>query len=527
MWVAKPPLLEGQSTLKASIETLRRWKKHPPSMVKEMFKINLDDFQDEALCIFADPEKQRIALKACVGPGKTLTEVMAALNLMVCYGGEDPKEHPQAAAVSITGDNLRDNFWKELSLWYQQSDILKSTFEMTAERFYHRRFKDSWFISARTFRQKASREQIGRTLSGLHSKSIAYFLDESGQMPIEILLAAEQGLSNCKFGKILTAGNPMAVGPEWLLWMVCHKLRATSENPNGFHVLTVNNDPENPRKSVLPNWESTLKWCRQMIKDWGRDNPWVKYAVFGEFPPSSFNTLIGPEAVEEAMARQLAHNAYSFMQKRGGLDVAFQGDDMSVFALRQGLQWFEAEKIRLDLTSRTFSLDIAARVMEKARVFNPEVIYVDATGGYGDGALSAINQHKYYNAVGIQFSGSATNKRFYNKRTEMWWDAIDAIKSGAALPKECPELVTGFSTATYTLKNGLFLLEPKEIMKARLGRSPDTEDAYCLTYAQPDCPAAEEAKEIRATRAAHPPAGYRNPAMGQNKNRPGYKNPAR
>lgn len=514
--------------MKASIETLRRWKNHPPTMVREMFNVNLDDYQEGFMADFPDPIKQRLGLKACVGPGKTFTLVQCAINLMMCYGGTDPKEHPQAAAVSITGDNLKDGFWKELAIWYQQSPILQSQFELTAERFCHRQYPKSWFLSARTFPRKASKEQLGRTLSGLHSRNIAYFLDESGQMPIEILLAAEQGLSNANFGKILQAGNPMAVGPEWMLHTCFTKLRATKENPGGWYFFTVNNDPDHPRKSVLPNWEKTLAWCRQMIKDWGRDNPWVKYAVFGEFPPSSFNTLISPEQVEEAMARQLAHNTYSFMQKRFGVDVAFQGDDMTFIGPRQGKMYFPGQKIRLDLTSKDYCSQIASRYLEMANTFNPEVGYVDATGGYGQGVLEAIQHHGFYTVEGVHFSAKASVPRFYNKRTEMWWDFIKSVKDGAQLPPEYPELVTGLSSATYTLKNGLFLLEPKDIMKVRLGRSPDVEDGYALTHAQPDCPASVEKNEIRAQRRESPKRQtYTNPAYSKTKTRTRYQNPAR
>ena len=514
--------------MRADLAVLAKWKKSPATMVREMFKVDLDDFQEEILEMFADPNKQRLGLKACVGPGKSTTMVWCAINLMVCYGNLDPKEHPEAAVVSVSADALRDNFWKELAVWYFKSPLLQKEFELTSEKFFNRRFPKSWFLSARAYPRKASKEQLGRVLSGLHSNNIAYFLDESGQMPIEVLLAAEQGLSNCRFGKILQAGNPMAVGPEWMLHTSFTKLRARTDNPDGWHFVSINNDPDNPRKSVLPNWEKTLKWCRQMIRDWGRDNAWVKYAVFGEFPPSNFNTLISPEQVEEAMARQLPSSAYHFMQKRFGVDVAFQGDDMSVIFPQQGLMHFEPEKIRLDLTSRDFCAQIASRYLEKANLFHPEVGYVDATGGYGQGVIEALDAHGFHNIQGVQFSAKATNKRYYNKRTEMWWDMITAVKNGAQLPPSCTEMVTGLSTATYTLKNGLFLLEPKEIMKQRLGRSPDTEDACALNYAQPLCPAAEEAMEKYSRKKSNKPETYANPVYANKKpNQSGYRNPAR
>jgi hypothetical protein len=462
-----------------------------------------------------------------VGPGKTFILVMLAINFFLCYGDEDPAYHPQGAAVSITKENLRDNFWKELAVWYAKSPILQKIFDLNSEKFFHRKHPKTWFLSARAFPRRANKEQMRATLSGLHSRNIVFLMDETGQMPVEILQTAEQALSNCEFGKIVQAGNPMAVGPEWMLHTCYTKLLANSTNKGGWYFVTVNNDPDKPRRSVLPNWEKTLAWCRQMVKDWGRDNPWVKYAVFGEFPPSNFNSLISLEQVEQAIARELQPSAYHFMQKRYGLDVAFEGGDLSVLAPNQGLMYYDVDKIALDKTSRTFSLDIAARVLEKTKVIPPEVIYVDATGGYGDGVISAINQHRFFNAVGVQFSSSASNPAYYNKRTEMWFELCKAIKNGAKLPENCPEIGTGLSTATYTLKNGLYLLEPKDIMKTRLGRSPDVEDALALNHAQPLCPAADRREEFRRPRRERTDDSYKNPARGITPPRPGYKNPSR
>lgn len=62
------------------------------------------------------------------------------------------------------------------------------------------------------------------------------------------------------------------------------------------------------------------------------------------------------------------------------------------------------------------------------------------------------------------------------------------VKRGAALPP-IPELVGELVTPTYTFLNGKFLLEPKDQVKVRLGRSPDLADALALTFAIPDQPA--------------------------------------
>ena len=70
----------------------------------------------------------------------------------------------------------------------------------------------------------------------------------------------------------------------------------------------------------------------------------------------------------------------------------------------------------------------------------------------------------------------------------MWIAMAEWVKKGAALPPN-PELVGELVTPTYTFLNGKFLLEPKDQVKVRLGRSPDLADALALTFAIPDQPA--------------------------------------
>jgi hypothetical protein len=76
------------------------------------------------------------------------------------------------------------------------------------------------------------------------------------------------------------------------------------------------------------------------------------------------------------------------------------------------------------------------------------------------------------------------NPRYENKRSEMYFEAIQWIKEGGALP-DVPELLAALSQTTYTFRGDRLLLEPKEQVKARLGYSPDDADAFALTFAQP------------------------------------------
>src|SRR5208337_2208685 len=88
-------------------------------------------------------------------------------------------------------------------------------------------------------------------------------------------------------------------------------------------------------------------------------------------------------------------------------------------------------------------------------------------------------------AVPVQFAGKAhDSSRYLNKRAEMYLDAVDWIKRGGALP-QCPELTAALTSTTYTAPAGKLVLEPKELVKVKLGYSPDEADAFVLTFAEP------------------------------------------
>jgi hypothetical protein len=85
----------------------------------------------------------------------------------------------------------------------------------------------------------------------------------------------------------------------------------------------------------------------------------------------------------------------------------------------------------------------------------------------------------------------------------MWIEMQKWVRKGGRLPN-VPELVGELITPTYTFSNGQFVIEEKDQIKERLGRSPDLADALALTFAIPDMPGqAAELMGMPAPRAGH------------------------
>lgn len=446
---------------------IARWRKDPIFFVKSEFGVTPDPWQEKFLMDFADPNKKRLGQQACAGPGKTAVLAWCAWNFLSCYG--EKGHHPNGAAMSVTSDNLKDNLWKELAVWHSRSQFLQSAFEWTKERVFSKDHPSTWFISARSWSKNANPEEQGRTLSGLHSKYVLYLIDESGDISPAVLRSAEQGLSNCAWGKILQAGNPTS--HSGILYQ-----SATTQR-HMWSITRVTGDPDDPNRSS--RIDST--WAKGQIELYGRDNPWVMAYILGQFPPSSINSLLGPDEVEDAMRRQVGEDQYEFAQRRLGIDVARFGDDRTVIFPRQGLVAFNPVELRGARTT-----DIAARVMKAKTDWNAEMEFVDDTGHWGHGVIDNLLAAGY-SPLGIQFHGPAIDPRYKNRRAEMWIEMSEWVKRGGCLPN-IPALVGELTVPTYTFVNGKFLLEDKDLIKKRLGRSPDLADALALTFAIPDMP---------------------------------------
>ena len=445
-------------------KTLKRWREHPATMVREEFKAEPDQWQEEALELF--PHSPRLAFKACKGPGKTAVLAWLGLNFL----GTRP--HPRIGATSITESNLNANLWPELAKWMQVSPFFTSTFTWSKTAVVHKQYYKTWFMQARGWPKQADPEQQSNALAGLHADYVMWLADESGGMPQSIMTTMEAIFASCIEGHVVQSGNPThTTGPLY---------RACTTDRHLWRVVTITGDPDNPRRSP----RIKLEWANQQIASYGRDNPWVMVNVLGEFPPASINALLGVEQVEAAMNRHYPETAFNWSQKRLGVDVARFGDDRTVIFPRQGLAAFRPLIMRNMRTT-----DIAARVAKASRDWfkgDDGVIFVDDTGHWGHGVIDNLESGGIP-AIPLVYSAKAINPRYKNRRVEFWLEGAEWVKRGGALPN-LPDLVAELTEPTYTFVNGVFVLEEKDQIKERLGRSPDLADALFETFAIPDMP---------------------------------------
>ncbi len=441
------------------VDKVRLYRERPDAFAEEQLKQKLTDpWQREFYQ--ALPHNQRISLQACKGPGKTASLAGAAWWMLSMF------PYPKIGATSITGDNLRDCLWAEMARWQRESPLLVANFTWTGSKIFEKRNPETWWMSFRTWSRQADKEQQESTLAGLHADYCMALLDESGGMPDSLMAAADGVLTAPKMGRVIQAGNPLMLeGPLY---------RAATHERHLWKRFEITADPDDPKRaSRVP-----VKWAREQIEKYGAENPWVLANVFGRFPKASINALISLDELNAAVGRHLHARDYDWSPKILGGDVARFGDDTSVLYPRQGLAYFEPL-----VMAKMDSIQVAGHWGERATHWGAHSIQVDGTGGYGAGVIDAMRSLGF-DVQDVQFAAKAFSPKFYNLRAEMYWKLCENIKGGASIPDD-KLLVGELATATYTYARDKILIEEKDQMKQRLGRSPDHADAAACTHAYP------------------------------------------
>ncbi len=455
------------------------WLAEPWTFVRDVFEAIPDFWQDEVLHALtqartpAGLEYFKFCLKACKGPGKTCLLAWIIWWFMLT--------HAQASgfATSITGENLADNLWKELARWRDKSPMLTTLFGYQSDSIYAYSSPDTWFFSARTWPRDANAGAQASTLAGLHGPNTLLVLDEGGGIPVGVLVSGlAHHSTNDKSAAIpechltLLAGNPDTLDGA-LGW-------ACTEDSASWWVKEITGDPDDPKRA--PRIDVT--WAREQIRIFGANNPWVLVNVFGKFPPSGYNKMLGPDQVRTAMHVRHPRAVWLHQPRIMSLDVARStGRDRSALTRRQGPIVFPLLVYRLDDAN-----ELAGQVAFEYGRWRADMIIVDMVGVGGP-------VYDHLKAIGlpvIGFNGGlpARDPRFVDRRTETWWNMAQDVKgqgdaSMLSLPN-LPELVAEMTAPTIKFQpNGKMRLESKEDMLKRGISSPDLADSIAMTYAEP------------------------------------------
>lgn len=173
-----------------------------------------------------------------------------------------------------------------------------------------------------------------------------------------------------------------------------------------------------------------------------------------------------------------------------GVDVAQGGPDDSTLAPRYG-SWFAPLIVKRG-TETPDGPAIGSMVFQHRR--DGAMVIIDVGGGYGGDAHRFMKDNNVEAAKynGAHASSARTRDKslgFVNKRAESWWrlrEALDPSQEGGsiiALPPD-PLLVADLVAPRWKPRGEDILIESKEEIRKRIGRSPDRGDAVVMSWSE-------------------------------------------
>jgi len=306
---------------------------------------------------------------------------------------------------------------------------------------------------------------------GFHAAHVLVIFDEAAGVDKGVWDAAEGQMAgeHCRW---LAIGNP--IEPSGPFYNACKSESWTPNVKSG--------------KLVCPNLV-TRRWVEDRRREWGEGSPLFESRVLGQFPTASEHALIPLTWVLEAQKRSSSvrlEKPVPLNERLIGVDVARSGADATVFLLREVNRVTDVEEHRnLAVTETAGRLILFA---ERHSVPWNQV-FVDVIG-IGAGVVDLLAE-KGRHVWPVNFGAAAQDPaRYANVRAECYWLLRESVRpdvpQSLCIPGTFGRLSAELASVDWSVTSGgKILLEPKDKVKQRIGRSPDHADALALTFYVP------------------------------------------
>lgn len=217
---------------------------------------------------------------------------------------------------------------------------------------------------------------------------------------------------------------------------------------------------------------------------WYRPGPEFEARVLGRWP-SAASMGVWSDALWEACLKPKEPKESDRVEI--GCDVARFGSDMTEIVARRGPKVLHHEAHNGWSTSQTAGRlkELALELTGDRDTARKALIKVDDSGVGG----GVTDQSGGYAFIGINSAAVAHDEdRYPNKRSELWFAAAQRAREGRIDVSELSvasqrRLKTQLMAPTWKLdSNGRRVVEPKDKTKDRIGRSPDSADAFNLCF---------------------------------------------
>lgn len=492
---------------KRGVELLNSWRADWNKFVKEALGVTLDSEQQEILR--SVQFNHRTSVASGTARGKDFVAACAAISFLYLTPRWNSRgelvENTKVALTAPTDRQVKNIMMPEVSRLFNRAKQRGIILPGRLNSYDIRTDNEEWFLTG----FKAD-EHNHEAWSGFHAVHTMFIITEATGIGDDTFGAIEGNLQGDS--RILLVFNPNTpVG-----------YAARSQRGNRWAKFRLNSltAPNVIEKRIAiqgqVNYEWVVdkveQWCTPISAEdreeelddfefegrWYRPEDLFRKKVLGKFPKVADDVLIPHQWIESAQERwKLAQGKEPVSDELRllGVDVAGMGRDSTCFCERKG-KWV-AEMQSRNSGGQADHMAVAGDIAARRRRHPRMVVSID-TIGEGAGVFSRcleLDDKRYiisckYSEGAKQFDRDLSDitgqYRFVNMRAYLFWCVRDWLNpkndTGAMLPPDNQLLEEATEIRWSFRSDGRILIEPKEDIKKRLGRSTDKFDALANTF---------------------------------------------
>ena len=414
-------------------------------------------------------DNKKTAVKSCHGIGKSY---LAAL--IICWWIDvHPEEETMVVTTAPSDSQVKKILWEYVRKIHRKYG-LRGTITENAE------WKTDGSRNLIGYGRKPADTNMN-AFQGQHIKYLLAVVDEAGGVPQSIWTGVE-AITTMDTNRVLVIGNPDEANTEFGRIFL-----KNNEDWTKFSVSALDSPNLTEEWKYLPAELCELlvskNWVEEKRKNWGESDRRYISRVLAEFPGKGQDALFNPLMITEAVERTIIPPINT--RRVFGVDVARFGVDRSVVVCNDG-----GVITIVDSWDQAPTTETAARVHKLAIDLGAAEVRVDAAG-LGAGVVDQLVEIPQRNYLVIEVNGAGSSPdpvQWYNYRAYLF-DNVKSLmtKELLSLPENTyadddeATLAEELEGVHYKFMRGAMLIESKDDIKRRGGKSPDYADA--LTYA--------------------------------------------
>lgn len=425
---------------------------------------------------------QDVGIESGTGTGKSYGVAVLILWFLACF------EDAQVYTFAPTENQLKLYIWKNITeLWpafkahFPDAELTDLTIRMRGG------IDERWAAHGYPVGIRAG-EQVSVKASGMHAEHMLLVYEEMPGVPLPVV---EAGANTC------TAPHNIRIG----IGNPNHQLDALHKfctDPTVTHIRMSALDHPNVvtgDASLIPGATSSVSIQKRLTK-YGADSPIYQSRVRGISPDQASDSLIRLEWLKAAAARFNARKA-----SEEGLPKLITGKGVDVANSEHGdraaiCDFADNVVVRLDAFACPDANKLGRQVVLEIQGAGMEARRVGIDGiGVGAGTVNECRRLKQP-VTAIMASGkpmhmsekapdgsdrewTADVNLFNNLRSQMYWQAREDLRLGTVDIEADADLWEELIAPTF-VDEPKTVVEPKDEIRARLGRSPDKADAFVM-----------------------------------------------